>query len=282
MKPSSWYTSTLVVVFLYLYVLAVQYIRAEELQADRSSSKIIFDDGKRVDSAHTADPSGSVISVEAGSVSDALPSLYASEDQGGSPHSVGTSDAADVSPSLFPGSAAGDRETGIAISPSATEMPGGLSYFNDGSSYPSKSTGLYNPDSTGSVRAVGHTGSDRAVGSHYRPGYSYDPSYNRHNQFYSGIDSVPAAAGKVNPHQQDGSYTLDFKYHNYDKLTKFLRTTSSKFPNLTALYSIGKSVQGKSVIWYIYSSLLSLGRMRHSPLGTSATAWLIVPGPGDG
>jgi hypothetical protein len=28
-----------------------------------------------------------------------------------------------------------------------------------------------------------------------------------------------------------------------------LRSTSSKFPNLTALYSIGKSVQGKNVFW---------------------------------
>lgn len=44
---------------------------------------------------------------------------------------------------------------------------------------------------------------------------------------------------------QDTQYQLDFKYHDYDKLTKFLRTTSSRYPNLTALYSIGKSVQGK-------------------------------------
>lgn len=45
---------------------------------------------------------------------------------------------------------------------------------------------------------------------------------------------------------QDQNYQLDFKYHDYDKMTKFLRTTSSKFPNLTALYSIGKSVQGNN------------------------------------
>jgi hypothetical protein len=49
---------------------------------------------------------------------------------------------------------------------------------------------------------------------------------------------------------------LDFKYHNYDKLTKFLRTTSSKFPNLTALYSIGKSVQGKNIVRYVSKYLI--------------------------
>lgn len=248
MKPSSWYASTLVVVFLYLYVLAVQYIRAEELRADRGASQIIFDDETRVDSAYTADPSGSVRSVGVGSVSNAVPSLYANENQGGSLHSVGTAGTADVSPSLYPGSGGDDRETGIASSPSAGETPDGLSYFSDGSSYPTKSTGLFNADNAGSLRAVGNIGSDRAVGNSYRPGYSHDPSYNSHNQFYSGGDSVSAAAGNVNGHHHDGSYTLDFKYHNYDKLTKFLRTTSSKFPNLTALYSIGKSVQGKNVI----------------------------------
>jgi hypothetical protein len=247
MKPSSWYASTLVVVFLYLYVLAVQYIRAEELQADKGSSQITFDDGTGVGSAYTADPSGSVRSVGVGSISDAAPSLYANENQGGSLHSVGVGDTVDVSSSLYPGSAGGDRETGIVSPSTAGETLGVISYFNDGSSYPSESTGLYNSDSAGSLRAVGNVGLDRAVGNNYRPGYSYDPSYNNHNQFYSG-DSLPAAAGNINSHHQDGSYTLDFKYHNYDKLTKFLRTTSSKFPNLTALYSIGKSVQGKNVV----------------------------------
>lgn len=43
-------------------------------------------------------------------------------------------------------------------------------------------------------------------------------------------------------------YSLDFGYHDYDRMTKFLRTTSSKYPNLTALYSIGKSVQGNVLL----------------------------------
>lgn len=247
MKPSSWYASTLVVVFFYLYVLAVQYIRAEELQSERSSSRITFDDKTSVDSIHVkelGDPSGSLRSVGVGSVSDAGPSLYPTENQGSSLHSVGIGSSSDVSPSFYPGSVGGDREVGIGSSSTAGETPEVTSYSDK-----SEATGLYNPDSAGSLRAVENAGLDRAVGNSYRPGYSYDPSYNNHNQFYSGGDSLSAAAANINSHHQDGSYSLDFKYHNYDKLTKFLRTTSSKFPNLTALYSIGKSVQGKNFAW---------------------------------
>lgn len=56
----------------------------------------------------------------------------------------------------------------------------------------------------------------------------------------------------------DQNYQLDFKYHDYDKMTKFLRTTSSKFPNLTALYSIGKSVQGTcNVVTFVGKMVLT-------------------------
>lgn len=82
---------------------------------------------------------------------------------------------------------------------------------------------------------------NRAIGNSYHPGagnpstnaagYAVDSAYN--NPHYSTQDLI-----------QDQNYQLEFKYHDYDKMTKFLRTTSSKFPNLTALYSIGKSVQG--------------------------------------
>jgi len=245
MKPSSWYASTLVVAFLYLYVLAVQYIRAEELQADRSH--ITFEDGTGVPSLYSEYPSGSAISSGVGSISDATPNLYASENQSGSLHTVAVGSVPDVSPSLFPSSVGVTRNVGIGSPSTAGETQGVSSYVGDASPYSSISTGLYNPEGSGSLRAAGSVGLDRAVGNNYRPGYSYDPSYNNHNQFYSGGDSL-AAAANVNSHHQDGSYTLDFKYHNYDKLTKFLRSTSSKFPNLTALYSIGKSVQGKNTV----------------------------------
>lgn len=75
----------------------------------------------------------------------------------------------------------------------------------------------------------------RAVG--YHPSYSLDPSYNGQSLHYSGTSNV-----------YDDGYGLEFKYHNYEQLTSFLRTTSSRYPNLTALYSIGKSVQGKRTV----------------------------------
>ncbi|VVC40091.1 Hypothetical protein CINCED_3A010143 [Cinara cedri] len=71
-------------------------------------------------------------------------------------------------------------------------------------------------------------------------GYAVDSAYGPH---YSTQDLI-----------QDQSYQLEFKYHDYDKMTKFLRTTSSRFPNLTALYSIGKSVQGRDLWVMVVSS----------------------------
>ena len=38
---------------------------------------------------------------------------------------------------------------------------------------------------------------------------------------------------------------LDFNYHDHDELTAFLRSVAATYPNLTALYSIGRSVQGE-------------------------------------
>lgn len=49
-------------------------------------------------------------------------------------------------------------------------------------------------------------------------------------------------------------YTIEYKYHNYDKMTKFLRQTTARYPSLTALYSIGRSVQGKINIFIRYPS----------------------------
>ena len=42
----------------------------------------------------------------------------------------------------------------------------------------------------------------------------------------------------------DEPYNIEFKYHKYEQMSRFLRATSLRFQNLTALYSIGKSVQG--------------------------------------
>lgn len=45
-------------------------------------------------------------------------------------------------------------------------------------------------------------------------------------------------------HAYEEPYSIEFTYHNYEQMSRFLRTTSLRFQNLTALYSIGKSVKG--------------------------------------
>uniref|UniRef100_A0A6P4E1Y0 Carboxypeptidase D isoform X2 n=1 Tax=Drosophila rhopaloa TaxID=1041015 RepID=A0A6P4E1Y0_DRORH len=47
---------------------------------------------------------------------------------------------------------------------------------------------------------------------------------------------------------------LDFVYHDHEELTRFLRCTSARYPNLTALYSIGKSIQGRDLWVMVVSS----------------------------
>ena len=49
------------------------------------------------------------------------------------------------------------------------------------------------------------------------------------------------------PQFQDGETDrVGFSYHNYDQLTAYLRRVADERPDITALYSIGKSVQGGS------------------------------------
>ncbi|XP_062537827.1 carboxypeptidase D-like isoform X4 [Armigeres subalbatus] len=48
--------------------------------------------------------------------------------------------------------------------------------------------------------------------------------------------------------------SLDFVYHNHDDMTRYLRATTARYPNLTALYSIGKSVQGRELWVMVVSS----------------------------
>ncbi|XP_011309031.1 carboxypeptidase M isoform X2 [Fopius arisanus] len=52
----------------------------------------------------------------------------------------------------------------------------------------------------------------------------------------------------------DEPYGIDFKYHNYEQMSRFLRATSLRFHNLTALYSIGKSFQGRNLWVMVVSS----------------------------
>ncbi|XP_039292676.1 carboxypeptidase D isoform X2 [Nilaparvata lugens] len=69
-------------------------------------------------------------------------------------------------------------------------------------------------------------------------------------QYVRGLEvSAPEGA----PLSSD-DYPLNFNYHNFDQMTKFLRMTSSRYPHLSALYSIGKSVQGRDLWVMVVSS----------------------------
>ncbi|XP_065090058.1 carboxypeptidase D isoform X1 [Ochlerotatus camptorhynchus] len=58
--------------------------------------------------------------------------------------------------------------------------------------------------------------------------------------------------------------SLDFIYHNHDDMTRYLRATTARYPNLTALYSIGKSVQGRD-LWVMVVSASPYEHMLGKP-----------------
>lgn len=60
----------------------------------------------------------------------------------------------------------------------------------------------------------------------------------------SVLDVGAEEARRYEPWSEYDERSLDFTYHDHDQLTRFLRSTTARYPNLTALYSIGKSVQG--------------------------------------
>ncbi|XP_040172556.1 carboxypeptidase M isoform X4 [Anopheles arabiensis] len=57
---------------------------------------------------------------------------------------------------------------------------------------------------------------------------------------------------------------LDFVYHNHDEMTRYLRATTARYPNLTALYSIGKSAQGRD-LWVLVVSASPYEHMLGKP-----------------
>ncbi|XP_060522719.1 carboxypeptidase M isoform X3 [Cylas formicarius] len=64
----------------------------------------------------------------------------------------------------------------------------------------------------------------------------------------------PGLAASPNLDQQYAEpYTIEYRYHDFDRMTRFLRQTTARFPSLTALYSIGKSVQGRD-LWVMVVS----------------------------
>nr|XP_029710648.1 carboxypeptidase D isoform X2 [Aedes albopictus] len=74
---------------------------------------------------------------------------------------------------------------------------------------------------------------------------------------FTGVGNEPRA------YRPDTS-SLDFVYHNHDDMTRYLRATTARYPNLTALYSIGKSVQGRE-LWVMVVSASPYEHMLGKP-----------------
>nr|UPI76696.1 M14 metal carboxypeptidase 19 [Antheraea yamamai] len=70
------------------------------------------------------------------------------------------------------------------------------------------------------------------------------------DQIYNGGETS-TNLGEIE--SRDTGVDLDFQYHDHDQLTRYLRAVSAKYPALTALYSIGKSVQGRD-LWVMVVS----------------------------
>ncbi|XP_073956750.1 carboxypeptidase D-like isoform X3 [Choristoneura fumiferana] len=63
---------------------------------------------------------------------------------------------------------------------------------------------------------------------------------------------------------RDGGTDLEFRYHDHEQLTRYLRAVSARYPALTALYSIGKSVQGRD-LWVMVISASPYEHMLGKP-----------------
>ncbi|XP_058443138.1 carboxypeptidase D isoform X2 [Malaya genurostris] len=89
---------------------------------------------------------------------------------------------------------------------------------------------------------------------------------NDRQDFASPYAQTPAGyGGKDEPraYRPDTS-SLDFVYHNHEDMTRYLRATTARYPNLTALYSIGKSVQGRD-LWVMVVSASPYEHMLGKP-----------------
>ena len=68
-----------------------------------------------------------------------------------------------------------------------------------------------------------------------------------HRSWASIPQAVQKRQGVQFRDQQPVFPRLSFQYHNYTSMTTFLRHVSTVYSNLTALYSIGQSVQGREM-----------------------------------
>lgn len=75
---------------------------------------------------------------------------------------------------------------------------------------------------------------------------------NAEERHYAGIDYQTGINQNLDS-QYNKPYGIEYKYHDFEQMTEFLRQTTARFPSLTALYSIGKSVKGRD-LWVMVVS----------------------------
>ena len=79
------------------------------------------------------------------------------------------------------------------------------------------------------------------------------------------------------PVQPPAPKPLDFTYHNYEDMTNWLKHFSASNPDLTALYSIGKSVQGWMNHLFVFSFSSSASSYSLAAAGALQPNWLAQP-----
>lgn len=61
------------------------------------------------------------------------------------------------------------------------------------------------------------------------------------------VSSTQAPSQPSKPQMSEFTTTPEFKHHNYDELTEFMHRFNQKYPHITRLYSIGKSVKNREL-----------------------------------
>lgn len=77
----------------------------------------------------------------------------------------------------------------------------------------------------------------------------YDVTETSHRSH--GFNPLDAPEEATDPNSLEEQ--MDFKYHNFDEMTKFLQIYQKLFPQITKLYSVGKSVEGRD-LWVLIIS----------------------------
>ncbi|KAL1494932.1 hypothetical protein ABEB36_010437 [Hypothenemus hampei] len=86
------------------------------------------------------------------------------------------------------------------------------------------------------------------------PPLQYPKSQERYYSEQEYINSnVDVTGSGVSANQYPSDFKLTQKYHHFDEMTQFMRQITARYPALTALYSIGKSVRGRD-LWVMVVS----------------------------